>query len=97
MKSIDEIKQLLAGQREELRRRFRVREIGIFGSFVRGEERRGSDIDVLVDFEEPIGIFTFLELEEYLGEVLGIRVDLVSRKALKPHIGKRILTEVIPI
>ena len=97
MKSIDEIKQLLAGQREELRRRFRVKQIGIFGSFVRGEERRGSDIDVLVDFEEPIGIFTFLELEEYLGEVLGIRVDLVSRKALKPHIGKRVLTEVIAI
>ncbi len=97
MKSIEEIKQLLAGHKEELRRRFWVKEIGIFGSFVRGEERQGSDLDVLVDFEQPIGMFTFLELEEYLGEVLGIPVDLVSRNALKPNIGKNVLAEVISI
>lgn len=97
MKSLEEVKQLLSEHKEELRRRFRVSEMGVFGSFVRGEERHGSDVDILVDFEEPIGIFTFLELEEYLGEVLASHVDLVSRKALKPHIGKHVLEEVVPI
>ncbi len=97
MKSLEELKNRLAQHKAELRERYRVKEIGLFGSWVRGEASEGSDVDILVDFEEPIGIFTFLELEEYLGEVLGLHVDLVSRKALKPHIGKHVLEEVVPI
>ena len=95
MKPWEELKNRLVEHKAELRQRYRVHEIGIFGSFVRGEENKESDVDILVEFEEPIGIFQFLELEEYLGGILGIKVDLVSRKALKPHIGKRILEEVI--
>lgn len=97
MNSLEELKSKLAEHKEELRQRYRVKEIGIFGSFVRGEERSGSDVDILVEFERPVGFFTFLRLEEYLGNVLGLPVDLVTREALKPHIGKRVLEEVIPV
>ena len=66
-------------------------------SWVRGEASEGSDVDLLVDFEKLIDRFEFQELEEYLSPILGLRVDLVSRKALKPHIGKHILDEVVPV
>jgi predicted nucleotidyltransferase len=72
-----------------------VKEIGVFGSFVREEQRKGSDVDLLVEFEEPIGIFDFLDLEEYLSKLVGMKVDLVSKGALKPVVGERILKEVV--
>jgi len=83
--------------KKEIEGKYKVREIGIFGSYVRGEELKGSDIDILVEFKEPIGLFKFLDLEEYLENLLGKKVDLVSKKALKPQIGKQILKEVIYI
>jgi len=93
---IEEIKEILTEHKEELRERFRVREIGVFGSYVRGEQKeKGSDIDILVEFEEPIGLFEFMDLEEYLSSLLGGKVDVVSRKALKPRIGEYILKEVV--
>jgi predicted nucleotidyltransferase len=95
MKNLEEIKRILIGQKEELRRTYNVRDIGIFGSYVHGMQKKKSDIDILVEFEEPVGFFKFLELEEYLGDILGIKVDLVSRKALKPYIGKNILKEAV--
>lgn len=95
MKDIEGIKRTLLQHKAELRKRFKVRTIGVFGSYVRGKEKRGSDVDVLVEFEEPIGLFEFMDLEEYLSQLLGVKVDLVSKKALKPHIGERILEEVI--
>ena len=97
MKTIEEIKRILELYKEDLEKKFKVKEIGIFGSFVRGEQKRRSDIDLLVDFDVVIGLFKFLELEEYLGELVGTKVDLISRKALKPRIGKYILQEVIQI
>jgi len=96
MKKIEEIKETLTKHKEELRERFKVREIGVFGSYVRGEQKKkGSDIDILVEFEEPIGLFEFMDLEEYLSKLLGTKVDLVSKKALKPRIGEYILKEVV--
>jgi len=98
MMKMEEIKEILKKHKEELREKFKVKEIGIFGSYVRGEQKkRGSDIDILVDFEEPIGFFKFMDLEEYLSNLLGTKVDLISKKALKPRIGKHILKEVIYI
>jgi len=97
MKSLKEIQKILADHKEELGQRYKVKEIGIFGSIVRGEQKKKSDIDILVEFKSPIGLFKFLELEEYIGDLLGIKVDLVSKKALKPRIGKHILQEVLTI
>lgn len=95
MKSIEEIKEKLAKHKEELRGKYNVKEIGIFGSFITGEQGEKSDLDVLVEFEKSIGLFKFLELEEYIGSLTGVKIDLVSKKALKPRIGKHILEEVV--
>jgi len=95
MKTLDEVKKILAEHREELRQKYKVKEIGVFGSFVRGKQKKTSDIDILVEFDESVGLFEFMDLEEYLGKLLGARVDLVSRGALKPGIGERVLKEVI--
>lgn len=97
MKSLEELKMKLASHRDELRQRYRVKEMGLFGSFTRGEANENSDLDILVELEEPIGLFRFQELEEYLSGLLGVKVDLVSRKALKPNIGKRVLDEVVRV
>ena len=97
MKDFEKIKSILSDQKEFLRNKYRIKEISIFGSVVRREEEGVSDIDILVDFSEPIGFFAFLELEEYLQQILGRKVDLVSRKALKPKIGERILKEAVPV
>jgi uncharacterized protein len=91
---LEEIKAVLAQRRDELAQDYGVKKIGIFGSYVRGEVSRDSDIDILVEFDRPVGFFKFLELEERLSEWLGRRVDLVTKAALKPHIGRRILDEV---
>ena len=97
MKKLQKIKVLLAEHKPEIQIKFKVKEIGIFGSYVRDRQKRKSDIDVLVEFSEPVGLFEFMELEEYLQALFGVKVDLVSRKALKRHIGERILKEVIYI
>jgi predicted nucleotidyltransferase len=67
----------------------------VFGSYVRGEADKNSDIDVLVEFSEPIGLFKFIDLEDYLSKLLGAKVDLVTKKALKPRIGSHILEEAV--
>jgi hypothetical protein len=89
------ILEVLKAIKPELEREYHVAEIGLFGSFVRGEERKASDVDILVEFSRPVGMFKFLELEEYLERKIGKKVDLVSRKALKPYIGRKILNEVV--
>ena len=93
----DQALQILKGLRPELHQKYHVKSIGIFGSLVRGEETGESDVDILVEFEQPVGFFRFLELEEFLGEKLGRKVDLVSKKALKPRIGRHILEELVAV
>lgn len=95
--NIDEIKQILLENKDNLRYNYKVKDIGIFGSFVRNEQKNSSDLDILVEFEGPIGLFKFMDLEDHLKSLLGVKVDLVSKKALKPYIGKHILEEIIYI
>lgn len=78
---------------------YRVKEIGIFGSYVRGEQKKRSDIDVLVEFEESsnLSLLGFIRLENYLSEILGVKVDLVEKHTLKPRIGKHVLAEVVTV
>jgi len=95
MKTKTEILQILRATKPELTARYNVKTIGIFGSVARDETHEQSDIDVLVEFEPPIGLFKFLELEELLSERLGGKVDLVSKKALKPEIGRAVLAEAV--
>lgn len=89
------IKALVAERREDLARDYGVATIGVFGSCVRGEATETSDVDMLVEFDRPVGFFKFLELEERLGEWLGAKVELMTKAALKPNIGRRILSEAV--
>ena len=92
---IETIKKILEKHKQELRVTHKVKDIGIFGSYVRREAKKKSDIDILVEFEGAVDFFDFLELEEYLSKILNIKVDLVMKKALKPAIGESIMREVI--
>ncbi len=76
-----------------IRRRYDVTTLEVFGSFVRHEEKDGSDLDILVAFSKAPSLFKFIELEDYLSELIGLKVDLVMKSSLKPNIGKRILSE----
>jgi len=97
MKDLKQIQSILSKHKEELRRKYKVKEIGVFGSYVRGEQKKSSDIDILVEFEESIGFFKFLEMEEHISKILSVKADLVTKNALKPRIGEHILKEVVAI
>jgi uncharacterized protein len=77
-----------------LESRYGVQQLGLFGSYVKEQQRKRSDIDILVTFSRDIDLFEFLDLREYLESRLKAKVDLVMATALKPTIGKRILSEV---
>jgi predicted nucleotidyltransferase len=90
----EEIKETLKRHKPTLKDKFKVKEIGIFGSFVRGEESEESDVDILVEFSEPIG-WEFIDLIEFLERILERKVDLVTVRALKPQLKDKILKEVV--
>ena len=95
--SKEEIIRKLNAQLLFLRERYHVKEIGLFGSAARGEQKEGSDIDILVEFSSPVGFFDFIRLENFLSEILERKVDLVSKKAIKPAIKNEILKETIHV
>jgi predicted nucleotidyltransferase len=99
MKRIEEIKKKLEELKPVLKKKFKVESIGIFGSYVKHQQKRKSDIDILVEFEETanLSLLDFIGLENYLTQVLGVKVDLVEKNTLKPRIGKHILEEVVKI
>jgi len=92
-----EIKKILKENKKLLMEKYKVRKIGVFGSYVRKEANKKSDIDILVEFSETPDIFKFIELENFLRKLLKIKVDLVTREALKPLIKKEILKETVYI
>jgi len=95
--SLPEILKTLRMVLPELQERYDVRSLGVFGSFVRGKRGPRSDVDILVEFERAPTFFQFVELEDELSRLLNVKVDLVMRSALKPRIGERILSEVVPV
>ncbi len=99
MKDLTELKRLLRDQAQYLEKEYGVRVIGVFGSYVRNEQKPESDLDILIELDRPpkISLIGLVELEQYLSEVLGVRVDIAIRKNLKKRTGERILREVIPV
>ena len=97
MKTLEEIRNILAQHKEDLRQKYKVKEIGVFGSYVKGLQKEDSDLDILVEFEGEISLLKFINLENYLSQILGIKIDLVMKDSLKPRIGRRILNEVIKL
>ncbi len=95
MTKIDKFRQTLSEHKKELRREYSVKTIGLFGSYVRGGQKKKSDLDVLVEFSKPIGLLQFGALEDYLSGLTGVKVDLVMKGALKPGIGRYILREAV--
>jgi len=95
MPTVEKLKAILALHKENLKKNYKVKEIGIFGSYVRHEQKKKSDLDVLVTFYETIDLFTFFELENYLSDILGVKVDLVMKDGIKPRLKERILNEAI--
>jgi uncharacterized protein len=89
------IKNFLTSEKQRLQREYHVNEIGIFGSFARGTQKKTSDIDILVSFNASIGGLKFIQLNQELSEKLGRKVHISSREYLKPHIGKEIEREVV--
>lgn len=90
-----QIKDILQKNRLLLRTKYSIKNIGFFGSFARGDHNLKSDVDILVEFSKPIGFFKFIELEEILSEMISKKVDLVTKKGLKPIISKEILQEAV--
>src|SRR5271157_1111759 len=95
VKSVQEVKAILKEHRAEVVRKYRVSEIGIFGSFVRSAQREKSDVDILVSFSGIPDVFKYMELEDYLKKLLHRKVDLVRKEAIRPELKKRILKEAV--
>ena len=95
--SLDKLLEKIKKNLPALREKYYIEMLEVFGSFLRGEEKEGSDFDLLVTFSETPGLFTFVKLENHLSDLLGVKVDLVMKDSLKPNIGERILAEAQPI
>lgn len=96
-KTLDEITKILKEHKKEICEKYKVKEIGIFGSFVRGDQRKSSDVDILVEFEETPDVFDLIDLEDYLQELLKREVDVVRKRVIRPELRGVILKEVVNI
>ena len=96
-RSLEEISLVLKESMPEIKERYKIKSLGIFGSYVRKEAKKSSDLDILVEFDQAPSLLELIRMEDELSEKLGIKVDLVMKRALKTHIGQRILEEAIPI
>jgi uncharacterized protein len=95
--NLPDVKEPLQKLYPQLKQKYGVTKLGIFGSYVRNEQHEDSDLDLLVTFEETPGLFQYIELENLISDVLGIKVDLVMEDALKPSIKTHVLNEVLLI
>jgi uncharacterized protein len=94
---LENIIQQISKLKPYLEQHYHIKSIGVFGSFVRKEQQTHSDLDLLVEFSQAVSLFTFIEIENKLSSYLGLKVDLVMKKTLKPRIGQQILNEVVMI
>ncbi len=97
MKTLEEIKKIIKNQKPILREKYHVSEIGLFGSYVRGDQKKKSDVDILVEFEKPISLLKLVNLENFLADVMGIKVDVVPKEDIRRELKERILKEVVYI
>ncbi|MDQ1316367.1 MAG: uncharacterized protein QG588_14 [Candidatus Poribacteria bacterium] len=95
MKALSEISEILKQHKKEFEYKYKVKEIGIFGSYSKGQQKKTSDIDILVDFDEVPDLFTFLEFESYVEKLIKVRTDMVRKNVLRPELKDKILDEVV--
>ena len=96
-RSLKKYLEILHQQVPLLAERYSVEKLEVFGSYVRSEQKKGSDLDILVTFKEAPSLLTFIAIENYLSDLLGIKVDLVMKDSLKPELGQQILREAVPV
>ncbi len=97
MKKIDRIIEKLRKTKPVAEKKYGVKSLEVFGSYVRGEQKKGSDLDVLVEFHQTIDLFKYIELENFLSKKIGVKIDLVMKDTLKPRIKDRVLKEAVPV
>ena len=97
MKNKDEIMSIIKGLKADIKKRYKVKELGLFGSVLRGEMTEASDVDILVDFEEDADLFDLTGLGLFLEEKLGQRVDIVPKRSLRQEIKDAVLREAVSI
>ncbi len=91
----ERIEAVINKHKKSLAKKYKVKEIGVFGSYVRGEQKGASDVDILVEFDVVPDLFKFLELERYLEEILDVKVDLVRKNAIREELRDSILSDVV--
>jgi predicted nucleotidyltransferase len=96
-KTITEIKKILQTQKPYLYEKYGVTELGVFGSYVRGEQRPDSDLDILIELTNPprISLMGLVDLEDYLSDLLGVKVETAIKQNLKSRLRPYILQEVV--
>ncbi len=97
MRTFEEIKKGINQHRQELEEKYKVKNISIFGSYIRGEQKEESDIDILVEFVKPVSLLHIVSLENYLSDILGIKVDVIPKKNIRKELKDMILNESVPI
>ena len=97
MRKLKQIQSILASSKAELRKRYKVRELGIFGSYSRSEQKKTSDVDILVKFDPNATLFDFVGLGNYLEEKLKIKVDVVSERGIRPELRSNIIKGVLKV
>ena len=97
MKDLEDIKRKLKENKDYLKDEYNLNEIGVFGSYVHGNQTSSSDVDILVDFSKPLGLIKFIRLEEELEEILEMEVDLVPKKGIKLDLKETILKEAVTV
>ncbi len=95
MSDLDRLKKILKQNKRNLQQEFKVKELGVFGSYVRGEHKKNSDIDILVTFSRTPGLFDYIRVENRLSSILHQKVDLVMKGSLKRNIGRHVMREVV--
>jgi hypothetical protein len=96
-RSLKKMLEVLHQQIPMLAERYDVEKLEVFGSYVRDEQKKDSDIDLLITFKRAPSLLTFIAIENYLSDLLGVKVDLVMKDSLKPKIGEHILREAISV
>jgi uncharacterized protein len=97
MKTLDNVKKIISNHKNILNNKYAVTDINIFGSYSRNEQKQSSDLDVFVKFAQPVSLLTIISLENYLSDVLNIKVDVVPEKNIRKELKPQILKEAIPL
>jgi len=97
VKDFDEIRKILRKNEDIIARDFKAEIVGIFGSYARGEQRKESDVDIVVRFKEGASLLDLVGLADFLEEKLGIKVDVVSERAIRPELKDHILKELVSV